>query len=361
MYFIDDNPLDYKQGGLKEGGIVRNTAWIRFLRAFRPQTKFITFKFTSRVFKHLNFPLFFLRAIFIRNNTVFFLYPKVGLSILTKGFKGKLFRKAFLSCANMLIRNRNALIFDISDIKYEQAIDLQLDNLDMDEMREFEKTLFSLGQKYIFASHAMRDYAVKQHNIPVENTDVCVNGGFPVEKCELQAYPFIHKDKITCVYAGTLNKGRLIEEMLCAIPDSQRIQLLLLGIGGEWIPEFLADRNIQNVQYLGAFDEAEARKITACCDLGLIPYDNSRLYYNLAYPTKLSFYITAGIPYLSTPVAEVLRVEQDHDLGFSFDLRDWKHFLSFLEADTLAQKKENVLSQREHFLWDNIFDKNRFF
>jgi hypothetical protein len=36
----------------------------------------------------------------------------------------------------------------------------------------------------------------------------------------------------------------------------------------------------------------------ARCDVGLIPYDDSREYYNIAYPTKLSSYIVAGIPFL---------------------------------------------------------------
>lgn len=360
MYFIDDNPLDYKQGGLKEGGIVRNTAWIQFLREFRPSTKFITFKITHRIFKHLNFPLFFLRSLFIRNDTFFFLYPKVGLPILARGKKGQLFRKLFLCCANTLIRNRNTLVFDISDIKYEQAIDLRLDNLDMEEIRSFEKKLFSLGQKYIFASHAMRDYAIQQHGIPRENTDVCVNGGFIVDRDHENPYPYIHSDKITCVYAGTLNKGRLIEEMLFAIPGVSHIEVLLLGIGGEWIPEFLSSHNIKNVQYLGAFDEAKARHITAHCDLGLIPYDNDRLYYNIAYPTKLSFYIAAGLPYLSTPVAEVLRVEKDHDVGFSCPLKDWKSLLSSLDLGAIAAKRETVLAQREQFAWEHIFKNNRF-
>ena len=360
MYFIDDNPLDYKQGGLKEGGIVRNTAWIRFLQEFRPRTKFVTFKITHRIFKYLNFPLFFLRSMFIRNDQFFFLYPKVGLPILARGTRGRIFRKMFLACAQMLIRHHNSLVFDISDIKYEQAIDLRLDNLDMEEIRIFEEQLFSLGQKYIFASHAMRDYAVEKHNIPQENTDVCINGGFIADPCNAEQYPFIQKDKITCVYAGTLNKGRLIEEMLCAMPNADHIQMLLLGIGGEWIPEFLSVHKIQNVTYLGAFDESEARRITACCDLGLIPYDSDRLYYNIAYPTKLSFYITAGIPYLSTPVAEVLRVEKNFDLGFSFELNNWKNFFFALDPHKLDAKKANVLAHREQFSWQSIFAKNRF-
>ena len=360
MYFIDDNPLDFRMGGLKEGGIVRNTAWVNFLKEYRPNTRIITFKITHRIFKYLNFVFFFIRAIFIKNDTVFFLYPKVGLPILSRGRKGKIFRSAFRLLAGMLIKNRNTLIFDISDIKYEQAIDLRLDNLDMEEIRDFEAWLFALKQKYIFASHAMRDYAVEKHNIPLENTEVCVNGGYTPKEANPEKYPFINKDKITCVYAGTMNKGRLIEEMIEAVSNKDNIEVLLLGTGGEWVDEFLKEKHINNVKYLGAFEDSEARKITAHCDIGLIPYDDSRLYYNIAYPTKLSFYIAAGVPFLSTPVAEVLRVSEKYDIGFAYPLDEWKTFLSGLDADKLKSISDNAKDSAQDFTWNRIFDKNQF-
>lgn len=360
MCFIDDNPLDFKQGGLKEGGIVRNTAWVSFLKEKRPQTKIITFKITHRIFKYLNFLFFFVKALFIRNDTVFFLYPKVGLPVLSRGKKGKIFRSAFKLCANMLIKGKNTLIFDISDIKYEQAIDLCLDNLDMEEIKAFEKWLFSLNQKYIFASYSMRDYAVKTHDIPYESTDVCVNGGYTAEKAHSERYSFIHEDKITCVYAGTMNKGRLIEEMIEAVSNKDNVEVLLLGTGGEWVDEFLKEKNIKNVCYLGAFEESEAREITACCDVGLIPYDDTRLYYNIAYPTKLSFYIAAGVPYLSTPVAEVLRIQEKCEVGFARQLNEWGTFLSTLRLEELEKVQKNAKKHSKEFTWNRIFENNKF-
>lgn len=360
MYFIDDNPLDFKQSGLKEGGIVRNTAWVNFLKEKRPHAKIITFKITHRIFKLLNFLFFFIRAIFWRKQTVFFLYPKVGLPILSGGKKGKIFRAAFKLCANMLIHNKNTLVFDISDIKYEQAIDLCLENFDMDEIKSFEKWLFSIKQKYIFASHSMRDYAIKTHNIPYENTDVCVNGGYTENNPQPQNFSFIHEEKITCIYAGTMNKGRLIEEMIKAVSNKDNVETVLLGVGGEWVDEFLKEKNIKNVYYLGAFEESKAREITACCDIGLIPYDDTRLYYNIAYPTKLSFYIAAGIPYLSTPVAEVLRIQEQYNIGFAYKLDEWSSFLSDINSDQLKKVSANAKKYSHVFTWTEIFDKNKF-
>lgn len=360
MYFVDDNFLERKLCGLKEGGIVRNNAFIEFLINNRPDTRFVNLKLTHRIFKYLNTIKFLFYALTIRNDKVLFLYPKVGLPILLNGIRGRFFRKLFLFSTKILIKHNNSLIFDISDLKYEQAIDLEIEGLDRELIKDFEALLFSLGQKYIFASYSMRDYAVKTHNIPYENTEVCINGGFMPTNENGELPIEISKDKINYVYAGTLNKGRMIEQMIDSFPQREDTNLFLLGVGGEWIEEYLNTTNKKNILYLGAFEEDTARNIVARCDVGLIPYDDKRLYYNIAYPTKLSFYITAGIPYMSTPVAEVNLVQDKNKMGFVKPMSEWNEVFSSMSREEIAKNKDRICSEKKFFLWEEIFKDCRF-
>ena len=359
MYFINDNIVDIKHSGIKEGGVVRNTAWIEFLNRHREDTKFVDLSFSGRTTKYLNYFRYLFFAATVKNSQIFALYPKVGLPVLASGKKGALCKKLYLMSLAWMIRHGNEIIFDISDIKYEQAIDLELDNLDMEQTRLFEQDLFRIGQKYIFASHAMRAYAAEKHSIPWENTEVCVNGGYLADPEPLSDIS-LPKDRLRFVYAGTLNKGRMIEQMIDAFPECTDKAMILLGISGDWIPDYLKTRGRTNILYLGAFEEQIARRIVAGCHVGLIPYDDSRPYYNIAYPTKLSFYIAAGVPYLATPVAEILRVQEKHDMGYTAPIREWGALFTSITAEALSAKKQTVAQHRMDYTWNSIFQANKF-
>ena len=354
MYFFDDNYFEIQKYGVKEGGVARNTAWIRFLKTRRDDVKYVNFKITHRIFKYLNYLYFWFKCSTIHDEKVFMLYPKVGLPVLGGDWKGKMFRKLFLSCMSTLKKHNNEVIFDISDIKYEQAVDLELSGLDMDGMRDFEKRLFSLGQKYVFASYSMREYAVKTHGIPMEHTDVCINGG-TIRESSGRSYDALPGDKLKYVYAGTLNKGRMIEQMIDVFPDNEKSVLILMGSNGEWINKYLREIGKKGVRYLGAFEEWEAREIVSQCDVGVIPYDDTRLYYNIAYPTKLSFYITAGLPFISTPVSEVKKVLAKYDIGYMEKLADWADKVNTLTKEDIETTKQEVKKAMPFFTWEKIF------
>lgn len=361
MYFFNDNCSDIKKGGIKEGGIVRNNAWIHFLRNNFADVKFIDFKIGNKILKYFNYLYFYLKCHTIKNDKVFFLYPKVGIPILCPGKKGVLFRKMFFSCIESLNKHNNDVIFDISDIKYEQAIDLEMNNLDLQEVKEFERKLFTMNQKYVFASYSMSEYAKAMHNISEENADVCINGGYQSLKSSINIDFDPNDDIVRCVYAGTLNKGRKIEQMIDAFPADENVEMLLMGTYGEWIPEYLQKAGKVNIRYLGSHEEKDAKKIVSKCDIGLIPYDDTRLYYNIAYPTKLSFYITAGIPFLSTPVKEVELVLSKYNIGYSLKIEKWAEQISSFTKKDVCQKKAQVEKEMHNFYWDDIFSKCKFF
>ena len=170
----------------------------------------------------------------------------------------------------------------------------------------------------------MREYIVVRYRLDVRRTCVCVNGSDWVDTSIDTDYRRTEQSGPTYVYAGTLNKGRSIEEMVRIFMDTNT-KLILMGPHGEWIGKFA--RGKRTIRYLGAMAEQVAHRVCSLCDVGLIPYDETRFYYNIAFPTKLSFYVTAGIGVLSTPVAEVARMAPLCSRIVMAPMREWRDLI----------------------------------
>ena len=348
LVFINPNHRKFS-GKVIDGGFSRNCAWESWL--LKEKGNLIDVKLKKGKVIHL-FQIF-VNLLLRKNDTVFFLYPRVGAPLYQKDGVSKVCTKAFFKGID-LANKKNRVVFDIADLKYEQAIDLELANEDvLPRLHEIEERLFSTKSYFIFASYQMREYVCRKYNVDYAKTDVCINGGHLL-KDNLSSMS-VNTNIVNYVYAGTLNKGRQIEQLISSFPDDEKIHLYLLGTNGEWI-----NSKSKNITYLGALEEGEAQSFVSKCDVGLIPYDNERLYYNIAYPTKLSFYLTAGIPYLSTPVAEVERENIKIDGGWLHPISEWnKQFLSITKNE-IKIKKQNVIQNSRNYLWDSIFEKNQF-
>lgn len=349
---INSNRFFLKRTKVNEGGISRNNAWYNFANK-NENCKILTLS-SSKLISTIQLVFFLL---FIKNKEIIFLYPTVGMPILNNSFVGKKLTDIFIALIKKA-NKKNKIIFDICDLKYEQAIDLSLDYYDIDYLKNVEEKIFGLNIHFIFASKNMRNYAIKKYKLSMTNTYVCPNGSIKLmniennEKKELINQ--IDEKKINYIYAGTLNKGRFIEEMINNFPENENIYLYLCGVSGDWIDNCIKERN--NIKYLGALSEETAHQFTSKCDIGLIPYDDNKLYYNIAYPTKLSFYITAGIPYLSTPVAEVINIQEKYQIGFVCKISEWKKYIRHISKEDVQKRKELAKTYSNNFLWEYIFN-----
>lgn len=336
-----------------EGGMARDFAFMNWIEKYINNCNEILLC-NSKI---KNIYAIFRFLIFKKGFNIVFQYPRIGIPIYSSKFLGEIITNLYIELIKVASKN-NQIIFDISDIKYEQLIDLKIDVSNIQNIKKFENKFFRLPVKFIFASYSMRDYICKKHLIDIKNTDVCINGGIESTYNIVSTLEkYIEKDKINYIYAGTLNKGRQIEEMILNFPNNEKYNLILLGSDGEWILKHSLPRNIK---YLGAIEEKEAHYLASKCDVGLIPYDESKLYYNIAYPTKLSFYITAGIPFLSTEVNEVQRINKKYNIGFIDKINDWNNAVSNITSEEINTKKIKIVDIKEEFYWNNIFSKNKF-
>lgn len=344
--------IKHFSGTISEGGAVRNHAFYRHFSSYA-NVKIVNIA-SVHIFKRFintfNFILYFSfkrnHHIYMHLGAIFVLFPtflfRLGLGQIVFYFLDRLSK-------------RHVLQIEVNDLPFEQNRDLELPNLPF--IQSFQKRLFSFKRVgYDFASHSMRDYAVKMYNLRSDQCKVLLNGADKIKEFDESLYDVLLKrcpGKLRYVYVGSMNKGRQIEDLIHIFEQSNHI-LYLLGTGGDWIEQTLRLKGIDNIFYLGSFSDSVALQISSLCDVGVIPYDESRLYYNICYPTKVSFYLAAGLPILSTPLKETQYVLQNKDVAQFLPIACWNEFVSNTKIDDVDVLKQNVLRYRPQFYWDSI-------
>lgn len=343
--------ITYLSESVNEGGMARNRAFAdKILSSNSKMLNMYLYKnnIFKRIYKSICFFAFFL---FKKQKSIFF--HQFAFALIFP-FISKKISQYFYKIAIHSIAKKNKIHIEINDLRYEQAIDLELPVTL--SMLEFEDFIFTIPNcYYIFASHAMSDYVCEKYNIDSSYSQVVINGG-----PHLQSLPLILTDqkwtnssKTKYVYAGSLNKGRQIENLIDIFKIDSNNLLILIGIWGEWL---LTIDLPPNIIYLGDFKENVAQYIVSACDVGLIPYAEDRFYYNLCYPTKASFYITAGIPFLSTPLVELQNVFEDGEMCYFESFSKWQEFLKKIDKNSLEEVKKKINIEKQKFYWDYLID-----
>lgn len=261
-------------------------------------------------------------------------------------FRYTWFRK-FAGYVIRKITTYNKLYIEINDLIYEQAHDMDLGGEATSLV--YQRFIFSQTDvHFIFASQLLADHASEKYGVKNEFTQTVLNGA-PQLMSKQEMVPFPNgTDRLIFLYAGTLNKGREVDKIISIFGNHERADLILIGIGGEWIN----DLPYNNINYLGSFPEQDAMQIVAMADVGIIPYNADKLYYNICYPTKVSFYFTAGIPMLSTPLRETQRALINYpDAAFFVPIGEWDTFITHLTKHEVLEAKKMMKKVKNDFTW----------
>lgn len=346
----------YANEGVKEGGESRNKAFLKKMISLQAGVYNL---FNKNIFKRLYLTVnIFLVLFFSRKKTILIHQGAWGYLFPISIFRHRLAQLLMTSTINHCSK-KNKLIYEINDLTYEQSIDLEL-KLKYPHASKIwqDKLLGSRNCHYIFAAHEMERYASQKYSIQSGRTSVVLNGAPPLiqekpSQLSSRNMAWIESDKLKFVYAGTLNRGRQIEEVIAIFGRLQNVLLILLGAEGDWIQE---EKLPLNVIYLGSLTESEAHYIVSECNMGLIPYDENRLYYNICYPTKVPFYLMAGVPILSTPLRELQQLYADKEMFLFSPLNSWSETIGSLSKLELDTMKQQVLKNRDSLTWDSVLN-----
>jgi glycosyltransferase involved in cell wall biosynthesis len=350
LYFVHLNTKS------NDGGLSRNLAFYEYYinKGAKVRNVFCRNKF-RRILCAIDVlrVLFFSKnkIIFIHQGTIIYLFP---MSILKYSY---FFNALFKTLQH--ISNRNRLIVEVNDLPYEQAIDLELTVNIKD--KHFEGALYTLKKCfYIFASQQMNDYVKGMFKIQDGRSEVIINGSTKLDANDTvlaYSYSWINQPQYKCVYAGSLNKGRQIEALIELFTTINQFNLILLGDWGEWLLDYPLP---SNVIYLGNKEHPIAQKIVSRCDLGLIQYNAERFYYNLCFPTKISFYLTAGLPVLTTPLTELKNHFGNSECVYFVEFDKWKAFLLCVNSEFINKAKINAKKESIDYEWTSVLTSSKF-
>jgi hypothetical protein len=338
---------------LNDGGQSRNRVFYNFYK--QKDYKFLNV-YNKNKFIRFFFIFRFLLLLIRSKNCTFFIHQNSLQLIFFKPILNSFFlRNLFFFFLKENLKS-NIVTIEVNDLIFEQSIDLGLDvNY---SYKKFQKSLFGLKNCcFIFASKKMKEYVCLEYNLDENRGKVIVNGANELNLDLGGGDKFSWEKSKNCkfVYAGTLNKGRQIEELICLFEKSNDI-LVLLGSGGDWIRNFGLPKNIF---YLGDYKENIAQLIVSKCDVGLIPYDSSKFYYNLCFPTKISFYLVSGITVLSTPLDELRFHFEGCDFVNFVKFEDWAKVIDNISFKNLViEQKSLVKIYGDKFIWTNLLKTN---
>lgn len=327
-----------------DGGSSRNSAIINEIKKTGCEM-YIYFP-TNRLFRLLKSLLFIIRLLIYKNERIFVHYT-IFRYMFTDLLLCNSVVLSLITNALSFSSSRNFVMIEVNDLPYEQAKDL---DLPPNRLNLFDNKLYELNNlQFVFASISMKDYIEAKYSVDKKITSVLVNGSPQL----LHQIPIINTKSniINFVYAGGLNRGRQIEQLIDMFKDIPH-GLILLGDGGDWLINEVIE--LKNIKYLGSKTEIEALEIVSSCDVGLIPYDDSKFYYNICFPTKASFYICAGIPFLSTHLKE-LKLHFSQEVAFYYSISDWKNFIcERLQPDLILSMKNNIKKISANYNWDSL-------
>lgn len=285
-------------------------------------------------------------AVLLHQNFIFSIFSGKLLNI-------RIYRSVVFFMLNILANN-NRLIVEINDLRFEQAIDFGI-QFDRAGYLGVQKKIFQLkNAEFIFASSGLRNLSISHYGVSPGVTYTIINGGIlrggddlSYESCST----WISKDALNCVYAGGLIQGRQILEMVELFKEMPAVNLLLMGGDGDWLKEYPLPNNIKLV---GNLPEALAHQLVEKCDLGLIPYDDTLSYYNLCYPTKASFYATAGTPFLCTCLDELMETFKGDEFAIFLPFNQWSEAIKKLDKHKIQEMKTVLSTERAKYSWESI-------
>ncbi|WP_139255418.1 glycosyltransferase family 4 protein [Chryseobacterium limigenitum] len=259
----------------------------------------------------------------------------------------------FVKTVLSFISKRNMLYIEVNDLIYEQSVDLGIDVSPLAII--YQEFIFNQPNlHFIFASQLMGEYAVEKYGLKADSFQTIINGAPEIDLSTQCPIEIIDDNKVKYIYAGTLNAGREIKQFIEIFVENKNTTLILIGTEGEWI----SDLKYDNIHYLGGFPEKEALIIASKCDVGIIPYNEEKLYYNICYPTKNSFYVAAGLPILCTPLQETMRVfNQYPQIAFFEKIVNWSTFLKTTTKEDILIAKESVKNVKDKFFWKTLLNK----
>ena len=200
--------------------------------------------------------------------------------------------------------------------KHNKAFTLEVEEIYSDVMtkrkkqnRKKENIMFSAAESYIFSTELLN----KEINTENKPYAVC-NGTYTVAESLAKEKIFDDKEKIHCVYAGTLDhrKGGAAAAAAAVeyLPENYHMHILGFGSAAETenmkkLTEQINRKAKAAVTYDGLLTGEEYLKFIQSCDIGLSTQDPCADFNGTSFPSKILSYMSNGLRVVSVRIPAV--------------------------------------------------------
>ncbi len=140
---------------------------------------------------------------------------------------------------------------------------------------------------------------------------------FPRKMGNPQNYEIVNAPKII-LYQGAINPSRGLDKLIPAMKRVENAQLWIAGKGPK-LEEYQAlTKSLQlteKIKFLGSISPEELRAITTKADVGLSIEENGGLSYFYSLPNKISDYIQARVPVVTSNFPEMEKIVNQYNVG----------------------------------------------
>ena len=195
----------------------------------------------------------------------------------------------------------------------------------------------------ITASESYANWFVRKYSI----SKPVVIQNFPKKINETESPEQTNHPKII-LYQGAINPSRGLDKVIPAMAKISDAELWIAGNGPklEEYKQLTEKLNlIKKVKFLGNLVPDELRKITAKADVGLSIEENNGLSYYYSLPNKISDYIQAKVPIVTSNFPEMQKIMNQFEIGATIE----NHSI-----DELSNKINEVLENGKNHYQKNL-------
>ncbi|MBC7122201.1 MAG: glycosyltransferase family 4 protein [Pseudothermotoga sp.] len=157
------------------------------------------------------------------------------------------------------------------------------------------------------------------------------------------------REKLKIGYVGILQNGRMLEDLLRVVSESQDLELLIAGFGKLERKVLEASKAFDNIRFFGRVNYNDALNIYKQCDVIFAVYDPSVPNHKYSSPNKVFEAMALGKPIIVAEGTGVDQLVRSANLGFVVRYGDVRHLaevfnkIKQMSLDELKSMRERAV------------------
>ena len=235
-------------------------------------------------------------------------------------------------------------ILDMHDLCFMSVVNtnLSFSRVAQKFIYDMEKRAVTHASKIIVVSNPMKDFIMKEWDVPKEKIELIPNGYFESKLNNLNFKDVEEVDGMIS-FLGTLHPHVDINKIIGIAKSFESSEILIIGDGPvqSELKKMIRKYRLKNVKFTGNLEYVEALKLVAKSQVVITPYLASPSL-EASCPVKLFDYAAVGKAIVADDVAELCRIFKENDAALVSDPRNQEEFIKnvriLLEDDALRSK-----------------------